>query len=267
VRRAFLGSAAMRNMLCALLLACLSLSALATDGEVRTINVTGAIVLDAQGKVKDVKLDGVETPAISALVERAVRHWTFEPVLRDGVAIEARTGFWLEVRATPVDNGYATRIARVSFRNIRHLVVHTVMMPPSEVLAYGGNAEALAALRADSTGRITDIEVIGLQSPEGRPLTGRQATVYARYVVAMIRKWKFEPADPEAGSDDTVDGLLPISISLRGPRPVTAPWVDLKPVPWHADKPAPDASQLQPGAIAAVDDRIKLRDQVVGTAL
>jgi len=95
------------------------------------------------------------TPAIAALVERSVRSWKFEPILRDGQAIVARTGYAMKLVATPVEDGFSVRVEDVSFGSPRMVVKQSMAFAP-DLARLGQNVWVLVALRAAKDARVID---------------------------------------------------------------------------------------------------------------
>jgi hypothetical protein len=254
------------GMLLALLagIACIAPHAMAA--EPLSMQTGGSLVIDTDGSVRDLTVSKGLTPAIAALVERSVRSWKFEPILRDGQAIVARTGYAMKLVATPVEDGFSVRVEDVSFGSPRMVVEQSMAFAP-DLARLGQNVWVLVALRAAKDGKVTDAAVIAVESMDGSQVTrkGQIESIVSR----GVKRWQFEPARPELGDPDILDGTMAINVaSSRLPMAEwRAPtWTDRKPVPWETNQPL-KTDGLAAGQFAAVDARIKLKTDVVGKTL
>jgi len=227
----------------------------------------GSLVIDTDGSVRDLTVSPGLTPAIAAIVERSVRSWKFEPILRDGKPIVARTGYSLKLVAAPVDAGYAVRVEDVSFGSPRN-IVKLPMGFARDLARLGQNVFVLVALRADKEGKITDAAAIGVQSMDGRPV--KHVADYERIVARGVKQWQLDPAHPELGDPDVLSATMVLMVGSGSHDAMSAwrtpTWTDTKPVPWETEKTL-KTDGLQEGQLAAVDPRIKLKTDVVGKTL
>jgi len=255
------------GMLVALLacLACIAPRAMAA--EPLSMQTGGTLVIDTDGSVRDLTVWKGLTPAIAAIVERSVRSWKFEPILRDGKPIVARTGYSLKLVAAPVDAGYAVRVEDVSFGSPRN-IVKLPMGFARDLARLGQNVFVLVALRADKEGKITDAAAIGVQSMDGRPV--KHVADYERIVARGVKQWQLDPAHPELGDPDVLNATMVLMVGSGSHDAMSAwrtpTWTDTKPVPWETEKTL-KTDGLQEGRLAAVDPRVKLKTDVVGKTL
>lgn len=253
----------------ALIAACLSFLApvLAEEKAPMSMDVGGEIVIGKDGHVRTFTVTTPVAPVVKTLVERSIQAWTFEPILRDGVAIEARTGYALRLTAVPVEKGYALRVNEApSFHVPRKLLKQTMPLGSPDVLRNRQDVDVLAALRVDRDGNVAEAAVLAVQnSRKGEGVRNRRG--YEQLVERTLREWKFEPAQP--ADTERFEGT--IVFSFRGlSRDRLSAWhrpvfKDAKRIPW-SDAPA-DASQLQDGQMLALDPAVKLKTPLAGTVL
>ena len=242
------------------------------------LDVSGNITIDQQGAVRDYKINTPLAPKVEQLVDSAVRKWRFEPVVRDGKPVIAKTVMYLLLSAKPVEQGYRLAIQKVRFGGDRAAVSHILPGYPYEALRARVGASVLAAVRVDREGNVTDAaavvsKVTDLRGAERKP--GRLNKYFEQAVVGALKKWKYTPADSEGGAPAEVTLIVTTSFSLpdsKGSDPLkNGGWraADVtNPIPWlPADKQKFDAEGLRDGQSIALDGDIKLQTAVVGTAL
>jgi len=245
-------------------LACIAPQAMAA--EPLSMGTGGSLVIDTDGSVRDLTVSPGLTPAIAALVEHSVRSWKFEPILRDGNPILARTGYSMKLVATPMEGGFSVRVEKVTFGSPRKLVKQSMAMG-ADLVHLGQNVWVLVAMRVAKDGKVTDAAVLDVQSMDGNGVTRKGQ--YESIVSRGVKRWQFEPARTELGDPDVLDGTMVINVgaSRAGLSEWRAPtWTDRKPVPWQTEQPS-QTDDLKEGAFAAVDSRIKLKTDVVGKTL
>lgn len=79
--------------------------------------VTGTIGIQTDGSVSGYTLDKAEKlpPAALTALSRAIPDWKFEPVLRDGKAVEAKSYMSVRLVAKPIDGGYSIGVSGAHF--------------------------------------------------------------------------------------------------------------------------------------------------------
>src|SRR4249919_189231 len=122
----------------------------------------GTLVIDVDGSVRDLTQPPDLSPAIAALIERSVRSWKFEPIVRGGKPIRARTGYSLKLVATPTDGGYAVRVEDVSFHSPR-AIIRMPMQFVVGLMRLHQNVYVLVAIRGNKQGKVTDAAVLDVQ--------------------------------------------------------------------------------------------------------
>lgn len=268
----------MRRMLGAVLLSIAGLcqAQTAPTNELR-LPVSGEIGIDPQGRVFGLTFSTILTPEVKALVERSVRQWTFEPVVRKGAPVHAKALMHMTLLATAVDGGYRLKIERVHFSPDREAVGG--MRPPrypQHAAEAGIGAEVLVALRIGADGKVRDAIAVQSSLPGVRgneKVLGKWRRVFEQVSLAAAKAWLFHPAeDPEAEPDTTL--LVPIDFVAPGAdRYAEGGWRPRaagpqRAIPWLS--PAEqvfDASGLRQGETMALNNTVKLATPVVGTTL
>jgi len=251
--------AAMLLALCA----CFAFAAVAEEPS--SMSVGGDVVIAADGSVRDCTVNGAPTPALRALVEQSVRKSQFEPIVRDGKPIVARTSYSLKLVATPVGAGYSIRVERIGF-----YVPRKVLKQPMPHLFTPQDLDILAAIRVDATGKVVDSAVLAIQT-----IVGDDAVLDKKLLEKAFRtslkQWRYEPARTDLGDPGVFSGTIRFTIARSNSEYARSPWrtptfVDAKPIPWDAARPV-DGKALQEGMLASIDDAVKLRTEVVGKPL
>lgn len=264
----------MKALLSLLLLLAMPVAVRAGEEALR-LDVKGEIAIDKGGAVYDYKIETILTPEIKELVDRSVRKWKFEPVIRNGAPAYAKSDMYLTLLASRVEAGYQLRVERVRFGGSRK---ERRMQPPrypTEALRAGLPATVLVAVRIDEEGNVMDA-VAAQSSLDGVKATKKAAEnwlkSFDKVAVAAARKWKFEAADVASGDAPETTQLVPVEFRIDSPESEEG-WRYASagishPIPWlPAEKQTYDATGLRHGESIALDGAISLKQDVVGTAL
>jgi len=253
--------------------------------------VKGTIEVAPDGHVSSYALDHPEKlpPVVKGLVQGAVSHWTFDPIVVDGHPAIAKGAMSLRVIASPLGDGrYSIRVGGVVFGNGRDKTGHAVTAIHRSIPKYPERAviERVAGtvyvvVRIDRQGRVADavarqvdLRVIG-DSYEMASWRGMLSDAALR----AIRRWTFRT--PTVGKDAQApywQVTIPVAFTLRGPgvpqseRPaVYGQWQayvpgPVHPVPW-ADKPmlAGNTDAVPDGGVFRADPLLHLRTPLGGS--
>lgn len=246
----------------------------AQDKELR-LDVAGEIGIDPQGAVYDYNIGTILTPELKALVGKAVQQWKFEPVMRDGKAVHAKSGMRLILAAVPVASGYQMRIENVRFLGTRQVRRMEPPRYPMDPLKAGVGAVILVAVRVGENGDVLDVapaqtRLIGATRSEKSAENMRK--VFEKSSLEAAKRWKYHPADVAAGDAPETTLLVPVEYRLEGMFADQNGWQEgpsaAKPIPWlPADKQRYDAKGLKQGESIALDNPLKFKQEVVGTTL
>jgi hypothetical protein len=243
----------------------------------------GEVQIDAVGHVSDYKLSSELTPEISALVDRSVRRWRFEPILQDGRPVTAKTALRIRLlaRRSGVDSdNFTVSIASVDFSAPRRSSAGKPPRYPQLAASARLNAKVLLLLRIDDTGKV--VEALPYQTSLGaRTRSERDAeswrTIFERASITAAKTWKYDLT--EMLGDQRVGGysIAPIEFRIvaRDAGSDHDQWTGYIPGPVHQlpedlrhEIEATDrASRLADGEAAALNSRFRLVDDVVGKVL
>lgn len=246
----------------------------AQDRQELRLDVAGEIGIDRQGAVYDYNISSILTQELKAVVDKAVRQWTFEPVLRDGKPVYAKSGMRMTLAALPVANGYQLRIENLRFLGQRRTKKMDPPRYPSDAMRAGVSAMVLVALRIAPDGEVLDAAPAQtrLLGPKGEKNDQRMAGSFEKVSIDAAKRWRFQPADAAAGDAEGETTLIvPIEYTLQG-MAFGEGWREggspAKPIPWlPSDKQHYDAAGLKQGESLAVGGSFKLKENVVGKTL
>ncbi|MBB3276061.1 MULTISPECIES: energy transducer TonB [unclassified Pseudoxanthomonas] len=237
--------------------------------------VNGEIGIDPAGSVFDYRIDSELTPEVKALVERSVRQWKFEPVLRGGVATHAKARMHLTLIAHQVDGGFQLKVEEARFSGYRKTALMNPPRYPPEAARAGISGDVLVAVRVDAQGEVVDAAAVQSAWPYEKISESAMrywGKVLEKASVDAARKWRFEPSDPAQSEPADTTLVVPISFRVNAPL-ATAGWRQesagpARPIPWlEPAQQAFDATGLKQGEALALDYSVKLKTPVVGTAL
>lgn len=192
--------------------------------------VKGEVVIQPDGSVSGVTIAREDQLAagIAGMISGAATQWKFEPVLRDGRPVPARTKMSLRLMARPLGDGqFNVSIASVAFgdpQGTRPGELHgRRMTPPSypEDLAgrhVSGTVYVLVRIGHDGKVMQAAVEQVNLRTLASEDEMAGFREGFAKSALAAARHWTFDPpsADrPEAGEASwTV--RVPVAYMLRG---------------------------------------------------
>ena len=237
----------------------------------------GEIAIDQAGAVYDYKIGTLLTPEVKQLVERVVRQWKFEPVVRDGKPVHARSSMHLTLMATPVEAGYRLQVEDVRFLGTRSMKTAVPPRYPREAMRSAISAIVLVAARIDADGKVLDAAaarsaLVGVRGSDRIAEKWRQR--FEASCVEAMKQWTFQPADLAAGDPPETTIIVPVVFQTADAGPIDRVWRanDMvgppHPIPWLA--PAQqvfDADGLREGQMLALDSPLKLQTNVEGTTL
>lgn len=239
----------------------------------------GDLFLAPDGTVSDIKLQAGKglTAEVSALVEKRVRAWRFEPILVDGKPVAAKTRLRLDLRAEPVAAGYRLRVNGMGFGTpVRD---SSRMQPPeypAEARQAGLEARVTLVVTLDAAGNVADAAIGSTSlSVRGSPrVLSRWAALFEKTALAAARKWKFQLTEEVGGhAVERTVMRVPVDYRLRSRDDNDDGWHMLLPVPGRGTVQGADGAMLAAapsppeGQPQALDSRFRLKDAVIGTLL
>ena len=235
--------------------------------------VKGEIQIAPDGHVNDYQLKSDLAPAVSALVDRTVRGWHFEPVVVDGKPVIAKTTMTLHLRGEPTSgDSYSLTIASVFFGTLTRVKM-VAPKYPSEAAHKGLGAKVVLYVLIDVDGKV--VEAIAHQTGlDKRAPSEREAEAWReQFEKASIKaalQWRYNPSEFVNGKP--VSDRYAIAPIVFGNHEATA-YVPgpIRPMPWDSNntgsKDQERFAQLSDGETASTNTHFHLKDDVVGKKL
>lgn len=261
----------------AMLGAMLTMAAMATqaattqDIESSTV-IKGTIVLAKDGSVQTTEItDSAKYgPTISGMVRKAALQWRFEPVLRDGVPVVAKSSMHVRVvlKKTP-DGNYTARIKGASFGDastedtdtLHNAAGNKRILPHYPLAAIRARVQGTVyiALHVDRSGHVIEAvaEQVNLDNIGSERMLKEYRDVLAKSALDVARKWTYvTPTTGKLARQDAWTVHVPVSYHLNelGTTPRDRTWETyvpgpFTPAPW-VDKPDVNAADaLADGAV------------------
>jgi hypothetical protein len=229
--------------------------------------VTGEVAVTADGRVDTITLDQPEKlpPGIVDFVQGQVRQWTFEPVLREGQAVPARSRMSVRVVGKKIDNDRAT----IGIRNAAfpgpapaegESVSSKSMRPPSYppgALNGGATGTTYLVLKIDRDGKVIDavVEQVNLTVVARESDMVKLRQLFTNASLAAARKWIFlPPTTGEHAGAEYWSARVPVDYLMHGQKPRTGygRWQSYVPgprqsIPWQEES---ESASFSPDALA-----------------
>jgi hypothetical protein len=256
------------------------------------MNVAGALVFEPDGQVSQVEIATKLLPDLHAAVERVIRRWKFEPVLVDGSARQARTGFRLQLVGTPVDAGYRIVVDGVDFglpdgtpkdlakRAAANDIGPGRLIPPTyppDAQRQGASGTVVLAIRVTPEGKTGDVSVVRsmlLNTARMDPQSARRHLLsLEKESMRAARRWTYKlPADAATRKPETLTVLAPVEFALyKVDQFATGEWLPVhrfptRPAPWLPKAAPSTADSLggAPGSVASLSGQVRLRAPASG---
>ena len=226
--------------------------------------VTGTIGITAQGGVLAYTLDEPEKlpPVVVGVIGKDIPRWSFQPVMRDGKPIAAKTKMTLRLVAHPMGGNKFQIAVRGAYFGDQGLVAKTVKsVPPrypQEAIRNRLDASVYLALRIDRAGNVTDAvaQQVNLCVIARENDMDRWRNQFAKASENAARQWTFTPAetvDQESYRVVRVPVVYRINDGSSPRTPAYGKWQSYVPgplelVPWsEADKLLTGAPDALPG--------------------
>jgi hypothetical protein len=247
-------------------------TAAAADAPPPELLVDADVRVAADGTVADYRLNGVLDHGLAARIEHEVRQWRFEPVMRDGAPVSAKTQLLISLQPAPewgrwvvadVSSGRPAR-ARGELR-----------MPdyPESGLRGHLSARVVLDVRLAPNGKVdaVHVEQTSLDRPMDPKLAAQWADIFGPPSVRAAKSWRFLPPGSDdgepTGTSFRIAIVFPYDIdNLHTHRFYPGPVV---PAPWLSAQAVDDARQttLPDGEIQPLEERVRLAQDVSGHVL
>lgn len=165
--------------------------------------LTGQINIGTEGQVEGFALDQREKVAgdLAGFVDRSVQTWRFEPIMRDGKPVHARTrvSIRLSAKSGPDGNDLVT-LESASFgeydRDSTEQVTSIKLQPPvfpTPAADMGGRGEVLLIVQVGRDGTVMDViaEQVNLRVAGDARQMQKLRDLFARQSVNAARRWTF----------------------------------------------------------------------------
>jgi hypothetical protein len=211
-------------------------TALAANGGTRAVNqqiqaslrITGSVGIDATGAVARHAIDRPDKfdPGVVAMIEDALSHWRFEPVLVNGQPHAVNADMNLLLVGDFIDGGQM-RVAIKRAQFLRSDLPATdrltlrkrgALTYPVEAVSAGVSGIVFVAVRIDHEGRVIDAvaQQVNLRHLDGEREMAKWREVLARPTVSRARTWTFRT--PTTGPDvPYFTAIIPVDYSLGDP--------------------------------------------------
>jgi hypothetical protein len=199
-------------LLCAAASATAGVPAAQLEKVVSSLRVSGTIEVDPQGHVAryEIKDARAYDQAVLDLLARDIPRWTFEPVLVDGVARQARFEMFLRLQAKPLDDKrFEVGIASAAFGRKEAAAPHAEVSAgrlnppnyPSDEFHRGVGGTVLVVLKIGAKGEVLDLvaEQTNLKAVGTPEQMEHWRKDFEDRALFAARHWRFHP--PTAGPD------------------------------------------------------------------
>lgn len=273
---------------------------LQVSNSIMTMRVDGEITIAQDGGVLDYRITTPIKPEMQQLLNKAVRKWTFHPVLVDGKSVIAKNNMRITLAAREAGSGYAVSVDNVTFRRMSSeskagqdkpsvekeaaIITAKSMKPggyPTGLMWAGVEGAVLLDIRVSPQGNVDDIVAVqsSLYNVRGRPDVLEDARkLLEDSAIAAAKRWKFNVTltKPDVtAADMTVS--VPYRYVTRGStrREDAGQWrVELRSekaiVPWLLDtRTAQDigVSDLDSDDVMPLASALQAPDGVIGKTL
>lgn len=165
--------------------------------------LTGQINIGTEGQVEGFVLDQREKVAadLASFVDRSVQTWRFEPIVRDGKPVRARTQVSIRLLANAGPDGRdRVTLDAANFGTYDNASTDQVTsvklqppMFPSVAADMGGRGEVILIVQVGRDGEVMDViaEQVNLRVLGDERRMQKLREVFARYSVKAARSWTF----------------------------------------------------------------------------
>ncbi len=240
------------------------------------MGLSGDIVIDTVGNVREYKLKNEQiAPAVADIVDKSIRKWRFEPILVDGIAVNARTSLYLDIEAEPIGDNYRVKLSRIFFgAPTRDLSKLKPPKYPWLAQQAGIEARVVLVLRLDAKGQVIDLypERTSLSGTGPDKIVQQWRTMFEDNAMEAAKKWKFEITEALADKPATNSVVrIPVEYRFSG----FEQWQAMIPVdgpsripPWGRSwQPESSPATLRNGETQSLTSSFKLKDALIGTYL
>ena len=258
-----------------------------------TMWVDGQLSIDPQGHVSDYRIDTPLVASLSASLGRAVRSWTFKPVLVDGAPAPATARMRVTLMAIESEGNYRVKIDNVIFPGDvtkpvqgsappKEIVGRKLTPPiyPMGLMRAGVTGSVLLAIQVDDEGKAAQVSSVQtlLYNVSGRSTALQLAVgIMEQNAVKAAQQWTFAlPADFARRAPAARVVMVPVEYVIdRMPGQGKGPWRTVVRTPrrdisWlqpHAGQQRVGVADVGPGEMVSLASAFSLTDEVIGKSL
>jgi TonB family C-terminal domain len=187
---------------------------LQVSNNIMTMRVDGEITVGQNGGVLDYRITTPIKPEMQKLLDKAVRNWTFHPVIVDGKPVIAKNNMRITLAAREAGRGYAVSVDNVTFRGMSPespggqgkpsaeqggsvVITARSMKPggyPSGMARAGVEGAVLLYVRVSPNGNTEDVIAVqsSLYNVRGRPdVLDKARKLLEENAIAAAKRWEF----------------------------------------------------------------------------
>jgi outer membrane biosynthesis protein TonB len=190
--------------------------------------VTGSIVVAPDGHVAGYAIDKADRvpTVVRKLLAQAIPSWSFEPVLRDGKAVEARSNMTLRIVAKPRDDGKVSiGVAGAQFASdgpTSDDITYRYKKPPvypRDAAMESASATVFILLSVDRQGKVDDVatEQVNLKTRGSPHQMDRWRKLFSNAALAAARHWTFNmPTSGDLAGREHVLAQVAVNFQITG---------------------------------------------------
>ncbi|HEU4665199.1 MAG TPA: hypothetical protein VFS55_14315 [Dokdonella sp.] len=244
------------------------------------LSLNGALEVGPDGSVRSYAIDGDTDAAAKKMVEAAVAKWRFQPIVRDGKPVIARTTMRLSLRAVPTEHDmYQLRLTSASFGEAVKLNNRRAPKYPDAAARAHLGARVLLVMDVGADGVLRNVGAYQTSLDSEAPnehVAERWRRLFERASILAARHWTFERTDGNSAPLEPHQYMVPVEFRIvreredenkprwmaTVPGPTRAePWMHLASLRADAVDGLPD------GAAVALDSDFTLLSDVIGKTL
>lgn len=189
----------------------------------------GVVVVDTDGSVTSSEIDGAEKlrPGLVDFVQKHVKSWKFQPVVRNGKAVRARSNMSMRLVAKKLENGdFTLEIRSANFtgetpKEGEWLSRKSLTPPryPQRAAMNGVTGSVYVVLKVGRNGQVEDamIEQVNLRTLGSVNEMIRWREFFADAVLEAAKRWVFDPPTiGEKVDDEFWATRVPVDFRMGG---------------------------------------------------
>lgn len=244
------------------------------------LSLNGTLEVGPDGSVRSYAIDGDTDAAAKKAVEAAVAKWRFQPIVRDGKPVVARTTMRLSLQAIPTERDtYQLRLTSASFGDDVRIKSIPAPKYPYAAASAGLGARVLLVLDVDAYGKVRNAGAyqtnLGATTANAN-VAEEWRRLFERSALNAARAWTVQRADGSSAPLEPRQYIAPVEFRMlrHGENENKPRWMATVPGPTHAEPwmhltsmRADAVDGLPNGAAVALDSDFTLLSDVIGKTL